>query len=146
MNGVQSPNPPNKEHAFPITHSINCPIVIRDGIAWGFMIKSGRNPSFVNGISDSGIISPPVPFCPARDAILSPWFGIRTSRIRTFAIRSPASPSVMNVLSTIPNCPFLGVFDASTIRPSEFIDIPIKIVLSFTSVPSRINPYLSNLL
>ena len=33
LNAVQSPKPPTIAHALPVTHSTNCPMVIRDGIA-----------------------------------------------------------------------------------------------------------------
>ena len=96
-----------------MTVSTNCPIVCLDGNACGLIIISGRIPSFVNGISCSGITKPTTPFCPARPAILSPMVGILSSRILTFAIRSPSSPSVRNALSTTPNCPFFVVLDMS---------------------------------
>ena len=92
-----------------ITHNLlnasstNCPIVIRDGIACGLIIKSGRIPSAVNGISSSGITKPIVPFCPEREAILSPMAGKRSSRMRIFAILNPSSPSVKNALSINPS-------------------------------------------
>ena len=135
--------------AFPVIVSTNWPMVIRDGIACGLIIKSGRIPFAANGMSRSGTTKPMVPFCPARDAILSPMFGMRSSRTRIFAIRVPSSPSVINVLSTMPSCPFLGVFDASTftsLAPEFDVAIPINTVLSFNSVFSLIIPCLSNLL
>jgi hypothetical protein len=64
-------------------------------------------------MSPSGIMRPIVPFCPQRDAILSPIAGNRSSRILTFAIRNPSSPSDINDLSTNPNCPFLVVLELS---------------------------------
>ena len=142
-NAVQSPVAPYIADALPVIVSTNCPMVIREGIAWGLIIKSGRIPSAVNGISRSGITKPIVPFCPALDAILSPIFGIRSSRTRTLAIRVPISPSVINVLSTIPSCPFFGVFDASIFLSglAELDDtIPIKTVFSLISVFSLIIP------
>ena len=91
-------------------------------------------------------MSPIVPFCPDRLATLSPIPGVLTSRIRTFAIRLPSSPSVINVLSTIPNCPFLGILDKSK-RVSLFNTLfevnPIKMVLSFTGIFDFIIPKLS---
>ncbi len=88
--------------------STNCPIVILDGSACGFIIISGRTPSSVNGMSSSGITRPTVPFCPQRLQNLSPIAGILSSRILTFAKRNPSSSSVIKVLSTNPNCPFFG--------------------------------------
>ena len=123
--------------------STNCPIVILDGNACGLIIISGRIPSRVKGISLSGIINPIVPFCPTRDANLSPIAGCRCSHIRTFAILSPSSPSVINVLSTTPNCPFLVDFDISILDDafSVLLEVnPMITILSFITVPSRINP------
>ncbi len=106
-------------------------------------MRSGRVPSSAYGISDSGIINPIVPFCPAREAILSPIAGILSSRNLTFATLNPSSPRVMNDLSTYPSCPFLGLTESS-IQTSlfctlEFI-LPIKIILSFNSVFSFTRP------
>ena len=74
---------------------------------------SGFIPSAVKGISASGITSPTVPFCPQRLQNLSPIAGTRSSLIRTLASLNPSSSSVINVLSTNPNCPFLGYTEAS---------------------------------
>ena len=74
---------------------------------------SGLTPSAVKGISSSGIIRPIVPFCPHLEAILSPIAGKRSSRILTFAILNPSSPSDIKDLSTNPSCPFLVVFELS---------------------------------
>ena len=62
LNAVQSPNAPYCAQAFPVIHSTNCPIVIRDGSACGLIIISGLRPSRVNGISCSGTTKPMVPF------------------------------------------------------------------------------------
>ena len=106
---------------------------------------SGFSPSFVKGMSASGITKPTVPFCPQRDANLSPKLGIRTSRTRTFAMRCPSSLSVMKVLSTIPNCPFFGFLDISTNGLlGDLLYVPIMMVFSSTAVFSFINPYLSS--
>ena len=121
-------------------------MVIRDGNACGLIIKSGRIPSAVNGISSSGIMSPKVPFWPALEAILSPIAGTRSSRTRILAILVPSSPSVINDLSTNPNCPFLGNTDEST-TTSESIEFdvtfPITTILSSSAVFSLITPHLS---
>ena len=117
---------------------------------------SGRTPSAVNGISHSRITIPTVPFCPERDASLSPNVGILCSNMRTFAIRRPSSSSVINTRSTIPNWPFFGTFDASLYTESWTIPLsgaatvdvtkPINTVLSSIRVPSFIIPCSSNLL
>ena len=136
-------------HTLPKSDSIICPIVIRDGIACGFMIRSGRRPSAVNGIFSSGMISPIVPFCPDLDANLSPCAGNRSSRTLTFATLNPSSPCVINDLSTNPNCPFLG-FTESSVHKSllSTLDVifPIKIILSLSSVFSLIIPLSSSIL
>ena len=82
---VPSPNNPNSNNTLPSSVSFNCPIVIRDGIACGLIIISGRRPSFVNGMSHSGIILPTVPFCPCLELNLSPNTGFLNTRTRTFA-------------------------------------------------------------
>jgi len=73
---------------------------MRDGRAWGLMIMSGRTPLALNGMSFSGTIRPMVPFCPAREAILSPMAGTRVWHMRILATRSPGAPSVTKILST----------------------------------------------
>ena len=132
------------QHALPNKLSTSCPIVMRDGSACGLIIKSGLTPSAVNGISSSGIMRPIVPFCPAREAILSPIAGTRSSRILILAILNPSSPSLIKALSTIPNCPFLVVFDLSMYEPfcSVFVvTSPIKTTRSSIGVFSFTNPY-----
>ena len=103
MKAVQSPNPPYIKQAFPIKASTSWPIVIRDGIACGLMIISGRMPSLLNGISDSGTSKPTVPFCPHLLQNLSPMLGIRSCLHLTLAILNPCSPSVIKALSTNPS-------------------------------------------
>ena len=149
VNAVQSPCAPLTKHALPIIHSTSCPIVIRVGSACGLIMRSGRNPLRVNGISASLITIPIVPFCPERDAILSPIAGKRSSRIRTFAILVPSSPSVINVLSTVPSCPFFVVFEQSYgSEPASSVPLihPMSTTFSSISVPSLTNPFSSNLL
>ena len=67
-------------------HSTKCPIVIRDGIACGFIIISGRMPSLVYGIFSSGIIKPNTPFCPCLEQCLSPNSGFLIFKKRTLQI------------------------------------------------------------
>ena len=116
---------------------------MRDGIACGLIIKSGLIPSSVKGISSSGIMRPKVPFCPAREAILSPIAGRRSSRTLTLATLNPSSPSVIKDLSTYPSCPFLGLTESS-VQTSFVVKLelifPIKIVLSLSSVFSFTKP------
>lgn len=68
---------------FPSRHSINCAIVIRLGIACGFTIMSGTIPSNDQGMSSWRYVIPIVPFCPCREANLSPIWGTRTFLMRT---------------------------------------------------------------
>ena len=93
VNAVQSPNAPYMAATLACTTSINCATVMRLGNAWGFIMRSGRSPSAVKGMSCSGIISPMVPFCPHRLANLSPMRGLRSSRIRTLTWRACGSPA-----------------------------------------------------
>ena len=148
-NAVQSPYPPVFTQALPINVSTNWPIVILDGNACGFTIISGRMPSSVKGIFSSGITNPTVPFWPQRLQNLSPIAGILSSRILTFARRNPSSSSVINVLSTNPNCPFFGYTDASMLifGFAKFVwTLPMTTFLSSISVFSFTKPYLSRLL
>lgn len=82
VNGVASPSIPSKLAVLLIKHSIKCPIVIREGIACGLMMMSGTIPSYEKGISSYVYVIPTVPFCPCRDANLSPTCGIRIDRTR----------------------------------------------------------------
>ena len=87
-----------------------------------------------------------VPFCPHRLQNLSPIAGILSSLIRTFANRFPSSPSVINDLSTYPNCPFFGKTDPSLYIfgfSRSLLTFPINTILSFNLVFSLINPCLS---
>ena len=68
---------------FPRRHSISCAMVIRLGMACGFTMMSGTIPSIDHGMSSCLYVIPMVPFCPCRDANLSPICGTRTLRIRT---------------------------------------------------------------
>ncbi len=57
---------------FPSRHSISCAMVIRLGMACGFTMMSGTIPSTDQGMSSCRYVIPIVPFCPCRDANLSP--------------------------------------------------------------------------
>ena len=110
---------------------------------------SGFLPSAVKGISTSGTIKPMVPFCPHLLQNLSPIAGILSSLILTFAILNPSSPSVINVLSTNPSCPFFGTTEVSIDLLGSIISdkvIPIITDLSSNLVFSLMIPYSSNLL
>ena len=60
--------------------STRWPIVMREGMAWGLMIKSGTIPSAVQGMSSCVYVMPTVPFWPCRLANLSPTWGILIER------------------------------------------------------------------
>ena len=142
---VQSPKAPYNEQAFPTRDSIKCPIVILDGKACGLTIISGLTPLAEKGISDSGKIIPIVPFCPARLQNLSPIDGSLSCLTLTFANLNPSSPSVINALSTYPNCPFFGTTEESEYTLGSLtsvVHLPINTILSFNFVFSLIIPSL----
>src|SRR5205807_4278472 len=82
--------------------STNWPIVILDGMAWGLIITSGTTPSTVKGMSSWGTRSPMTPFCPWREANLSPSSGLRKSLPSTLIILFLSLDSVRHVLSMLP--------------------------------------------
>ena len=87
-----------------------------------------------------------VPFCPHLLQNLSPIAGILSSLILIFANLNPSSPSVINDLSTYPNCPFFGKVDASlnfVLSSIEDILFPIRTFLSSIGVFSLIKPFSS---
>ncbi len=63
---------------------------------------SGTMPSSVKGMSSCGTIIPITPFCPWREANLSPNSGMRWSLTLTFTSLLPSPDSVMKIASTIP--------------------------------------------
>ena len=87
-----------------------------------------------------------MPFWPALLAILSPIAGILSSRSLTLATLKPSSPNVIKDLSTYPSWPFLDLTESS-IHTSLLVKLelifPIKIILSFNSIFSLINPWSS---
>ena len=56
---------------------MSMPMVIREGNACGLMMMSGVIPLSVNGMFSCGYSVDMTPFCPARDANLSPMTGLR---------------------------------------------------------------------
>src|SRR5213592_747606 len=112
-NGVPSMNRPSRQPTFPPICSRTWATVIRDGIAWGLMIRSGMMPCAVKGMSSCGAIRPMTPFCPCREANLSPSSGTRRSRTFTFASFEPFSLSVSMTESTHPLSPCRTVTDVS---------------------------------
>lgn len=69
---VASALEPLKQATFEARHSIKWPMVIHEGIACGFIIKSGVIPSMLNGMFSYQYTIPHVPFCPCHEANLSP--------------------------------------------------------------------------
>ena len=63
VNGVASTKAPNFRARRLHELSIQWPMVMRVGKAWGLNNTSGRTPRAVNGMSSSGRIIPKVPFC-----------------------------------------------------------------------------------
>lgn len=82
--------------------SINIPIVIREGKAFGLIIISGVIPDYVNGISIFGQSIESTPFCPCRDENLSPITGL-LSNLSLMATLSVflLSPELMMMPSTL---------------------------------------------
>src|SRR5205823_4733344 len=113
LNGVPSMKRPSRDPTFPPICSRTWATVIRDGIAWGLMIRSGMIPCDVKGMSSCGAIRPITPFWPWRDANLSPSSGTRRSRTFTFASLEPFSLSVSMTESTQPLSPWRTVTDVS---------------------------------
>src|SRR5437899_3030411 len=113
LNGVPSMNRPSREPTLPPICSRTWATVIRDGIAWGLMIRSGMMPCAVKGMSSWGAMSPMTPFCPWREANLSPSSGMRRSRTLTFASFEPFSLSVNMTESTHPLSPWRTVTEVS---------------------------------
>ena len=83
MNGVASPSRALMHATLESRHSTRCPMVMRQGMAWGLMMRSGTMPSHVKGMSSWVYVMPTVPFCPCRDANLSPTCGVLMVRVRT---------------------------------------------------------------
>mmetsp|Transcript_29662 Transcript_29662/g.73496 ORF Transcript_29662/g.73496 Transcript_29662/m.73496 type:complete len:201 (-) Transcript_29662:2653-3255(-) len=102
VKGVASPSLPIMDATFPMRHSTSWPIVMREGIAWGFTMMSGEMPSHVNGMSSCVYVMPTVPFCPWRDENLSPTCGVRTDRTLILTNFSPWSLVVSNTWSMMP--------------------------------------------
>ena len=88
--------------SFPPSVSTNWPIVILDGMAWGLIMTSGTTPSTVKGMSSCGTRSPITPFCPWREANLSPSSGTRRSLTFTLTSLLPSMDSVTKTWSIVP--------------------------------------------
>ena len=147
INEVPSPNAPACNPAFPNNCSKFCAIVIRDGIAWGFIIMSGTMPDSVRGISYPLRSAPMVPFWPCLFENLSPSSGMRSCTTRIFTRRNPALFNITATFSTRPRVHTCGVVDASfTIRSFVLSMYPPTItVFSSTYSPSRMIPLSSSL-
>ena len=63
-----------------------------NGKPWGFMIMSGVIPCWLKGRFTPSVMRPTTPFCPWRDENLSPYSGMRTSRVITLMLTSRSVP------------------------------------------------------
>lgn len=61
VKGVASPSWPPREPTLLSRHSIKWAMVIREGMAWGLMMRSGTMPSAVKGQSSVRYVTPIVP-------------------------------------------------------------------------------------
>lgn len=104
---------PLRAAIFAIRHSITWPIVIREGIQWGFTIISGTIPSIVNGKSYCLKVIPQVPFWPWRLANLSPICGTLTLLTLTFTILFPSKFYDNITISIIPFSALLDLKETS---------------------------------
>ena len=102
VKGVASPSLPTSAATLLISASTRWPMVMREGMAWGLMMRSGTMPSAVKGMSSCVYVMPTVPFWPCRDANLSPTCGTRTLRTRILTKRCPSAAVVSSTESTIP--------------------------------------------
>ena len=64
VKGVASASRPCSAATLEMRHSIMCPMVMREGMAWGLMMRSGVMPSWLKGMSSCVYVMPHVPFCP----------------------------------------------------------------------------------
>ena len=113
INAVPSPIVPESAAVFPINCSKFWAIVMRLGIAWGFIIISGTIPDSVRGISCPRNSAPIVPFWPWRLENLSPSSGIRSCTTRIFTKRNPILFTITTTFSTRPRVHTCGTVDAS---------------------------------
>ena len=133
INTLASPRTPSIQHSFAKIHSTKCPIVIREGMACGFIIISGRMPSFVYGIFSSGITIPITPFCPCLEQCLSPNSGFLIFKKRTLQMVEslPAILSDLYTLSTFPNNELSVDRDMSVYIISFFTSVKTPFLYSF---------------
>ncbi|OPX66863.1 MAG: hypothetical protein A4E30_00093 [Methanomassiliicoccales archaeon PtaB.Bin215] len=113
LKAVPSTCLPSREPTLPPIISSTWATVIREGMAWGLMTRSGMMPSAVKGMSEDGTSNPTTPFCPCLEANLSPSSGILSSRTLTLTKREPFSDSVSMTLSTQPVSPARTVTEVS---------------------------------
>ena len=117
INEVPSPMHPVSAAVFPKSCSKFCAIVIRDGIACGFIIISGTIPDSVRGMSWPLNKAPMVPFWPCLLENLSPSSGTRSCTTRIFTKRNPTLFTIITTFSTRPRVHTCGVVDASRTWP-----------------------------
>ena len=90
--GVPSPVSPVFAHTSPSADDRICPMVMRDGNAWGLITKSAAKPSAVKGMSHCRRWAPHTPFWPCSDVSLSPGFRNRTVCICTATMSLSSRP------------------------------------------------------
>mmetsp|Transcript_19940 Transcript_19940/g.44055 ORF Transcript_19940/g.44055 Transcript_19940/m.44055 type:complete len:218 (-) Transcript_19940:252-905(-) len=113
MKGVPSASPAVNVANLAAKHSTKCPMVMREGMAWGLTTMSGVMPSPVKGRSSLRYAIPMVPFWPCLDANLSPIWGTRMHLILTFTSLSLSPLRVINTLSMTPASCVLIVTEVS---------------------------------
>lgn len=136
LKGVESSeNLPFIAANFAMRHSMQCPMVILEGMQWGLTIISGTIPSIVKGRSSWRYVIPHVPFWPCLEANLSPIWGILTLLTLTFANLLPVAFSETITRSTTPRSALLERREASLNFPLAYM-----VVLSLLSEGVRIFP------
>lgn len=138
--GVESyENRPLMAASLAIRHSMQWPMVIREGMQCGFTIISGTMPSMVKGRSYCRYVMPQVPFWPCLDANLSPIWGILTLRTRTFANLLPVAFSETITKSTTPLSALLERRDASLNLPRAYMVVLSLLSEGVSTFPTSIS-------
>mmetsp|Transcript_9366 Transcript_9366/g.42649 ORF Transcript_9366/g.42649 Transcript_9366/m.42649 type:complete len:201 (-) Transcript_9366:4126-4728(-) len=155
VKGVASPSLPIIDATLPMRHSTSCPMVMRDGMAWGLTMMSGTIPSHVNGMSSWVYVMPMVPFCPCLDENLSPTCGVRQDRTRILTNLRPWSFVVSSTWSMMPVSEFFMPVEQSRLvkrlaaaegsSSGSGLVFPMMISSPLTRVPGQIRPSSSSL-
>ena len=128
----------------PKTVSRSCAAVMRDGIAFGFKIKSGTMPFSSKGKSSFFMMSPTVPFCADLDANLSPIIGCRSILIFILTNLRPSALSSNRTLSIKPDSE-LKYTDLSIYSFSK-ISLVFFELCNFETLPRMQSPFLTKVL